>query len=191
MIPARPRRVDELAAPVCGPRVHEDHDARRRAATSEQCVHGLGKRGTKGRAVVPHGFRARVALDDVDGRIAPLGILVVAWRHIDLDRALGGIAQRVVRQQLADDDMPIETALEGSLIGIGKRRPVDHGLGHARDATAPARTRVRAPRHPPPDGEPLHARDRRQERRRNQNAAASERHVVANQHPTSRRAPLI
>jgi hypothetical protein len=155
VVPARPRRVDELAAPVRGPRVYEHHDACRRVATSEQRVHGLRKRRTKRRAVVPHGPRAHIALDDVDRRIAPFRILVVAWRHIDLDGALGGIAERIVREQLADDDMPLDTAHESSLIGVGIRRPADLRPGHARDATAPASTRVRAPvaNTTKPDGE--------------------------------------
>jgi hypothetical protein len=150
-----------------------------------------GNVGRNGERLCHMGLGARVALDDVDGRIAPLGILVVAWRHIDLDRALGGIAQRVVRQQLADDDMPIETALEGSLIGIGKRRPVDHGLGHARDATAPARTRVRAlvatttRRRAAPCPRPV--RNDGETRTRPRASVTSSRTST----PTSRRAPLI
>jgi hypothetical protein len=130
VVPARSRRVDELAAPVRGPRVHEDHYARRHVAVGQQRVHGLGERRAKRRAVVPHRDRARVALDDVYRRIAPLGILVVARRHIHLDGAVGGVAERVVRQKRAGDGLPLDAAGERPLVGVGIRGPADRRLGH-------------------------------------------------------------
>jgi hypothetical protein len=53
-----------------------------------------GERRAKRRAVVPHGQGARIALNDIDGRMASLGFVAVARRHVDLDRALGRIARR-------------------------------------------------------------------------------------------------
>jgi hypothetical protein len=144
VVAARPRRIDELAASIRGPCVNEDHDARRHVAVGEQRVRGLGKGRAKRRAVVPHGSRARVALDDVNGRIAPFGVVVVAWRHIHLQGTFGGIAERIVREKLADDGMPLHAAGQRSLVRVGVRRPADHRFGHPRDATAPDSIRVRA-----------------------------------------------
>jgi hypothetical protein len=70
---------------------------------------------------VPHGPRARVALYDVDGWVAPLRFLVVAGRHIDLDGTLGGIAERIVSEKLADDGVALDAAGERSLVGVGIR----------------------------------------------------------------------
>jgi hypothetical protein len=93
---------------------------------------------------MPHRPRARIALDDVNGRIAPSGVVVVAWRHIHLQGTFGGIAERIVRQQLADDGMPFNAAGQRSLVGVRIRGRPDDRLGHPRDATAPDSIRVRA-----------------------------------------------
>ena len=112
MVAAGAGRVDELAAAVGRPGVHVDDDARRRAARGEQRVGGLRERRPEGGAVVPHRHGARVALDDVHRRVAAVRLVVVARRHVDLERALGGVAERVAGELLAHDRVPVEAAGE-------------------------------------------------------------------------------
>jgi hypothetical protein len=119
VVPAGARGVDELAAAVRGPRVDEHDEAGRCPAGSEELVGGLGEGGPERRPVVPHREHPGVALQHVDARVAPVGLVVVARWHVDLQRPVGGIAERVVPEQLAPDDVVVEAA--GEVGGVGQR----------------------------------------------------------------------
>jgi hypothetical protein len=90
-----PGRVDELAAAVRRPGVDVDNEARGRVAAREERVRLLGEGPAERRAVPPHRDVARVALEDVDGWVAPGRFLVVLRRHVDVQRPLVRVAERV------------------------------------------------------------------------------------------------
>src|SRR5205823_13547893 len=64
----------------------------------------------EGRPVPPHVELARVTLDDVDRRVAPVGLVLVTRRDVDPERSLVRIAERVPAQRLGDDDVLVEAA---------------------------------------------------------------------------------
>jgi hypothetical protein len=53
---------------------------------------------------------ARVALEDVDGRVAPIGLVVVARRDVDPERARRRVAERVVPERLTLEDVLLDSA---------------------------------------------------------------------------------
>ena len=102
-----PRRVDELAAAERRPGVHEHDEARRRELVDE-----LREVAAERDAVPPHVELPGQALEDVDGRVAALGVLVVAGRDVDPERPEVRVAERVSAQELALDDVLVEAPLE-------------------------------------------------------------------------------
>ena len=105
--------VDELRAPVAGPRVHVDHDARW-CARGEHGVGRLREWRDEGHPVGPHLHLAGVPLDHVDTGIARLGCVVVAGRHVDPHRSLVRVPEWVVAQGLGVDGQLVEAAGDGS-----------------------------------------------------------------------------
>jgi hypothetical protein len=83
VVPAGPRRVEELAAAERRPAVDVDEDGRRCVAGGEQVVGELGEVLAEWSTVLPHVQLAGQALDDVDGGVAALGVVVVPWREVD------------------------------------------------------------------------------------------------------------
>lgn len=99
------RRVDELAAAVGRPGIDVHHDRRRRLPRGEHSVSGLDERLSERGAVAPHAQLPGVALDDVDRRVTAVRLVVVSRRHIDPQRALMGVPERVAPQSGAVEDM--------------------------------------------------------------------------------------
>src|SRR6185312_2389392 len=64
------------------------------------------------RAVAPHVELAGEPLDDVDGRVAAVGRVVVARRHVDPERPLGRVTEPVRPQDVAVDHVLVEAAGE-------------------------------------------------------------------------------
>ena len=139
VVAPRSGRVDVLAAPVRRPGVDVDDDAGRDLACGDPQVGGLREGLPEGRSVSPHLDVARVALEDVDGRVAAFGLVVVAGRDVDAERPLGRIAERVVAQRLALEDVLVDAA--GEVVAPGL-----HGADPSRRALAArGRTRRRRP----------------------------------------------
>src|SRR5205823_9257308 len=84
-----------------GPRVDVDEQARRRVASREHLVDELREVLPEGAAVAPHVDLPGQALDDVDRRVAPLRVGVVARWQVDPERPNVRIAERVVLEDLA------------------------------------------------------------------------------------------
>jgi hypothetical protein len=104
--------VEKLAAAVCGPRVDVDHDRGRRLAPGEHVVGQFGEGAAEGVTVEPHRDVTRVALDHIDGGVAPLRLGGVSGRKIDPQRTFVRVTESVAAQQLAVDGVLLETARE-------------------------------------------------------------------------------
>src|SRR5205814_1413318 len=91
------------------------HDGRRRLAAREHRVGGLGERLPVGRPVAPHRDVAGVALDHVHRRVGTGGLVVVARRQVDPDRAFAGVTERVRPQQLTGDHLFVDRDLAGAV----------------------------------------------------------------------------
>jgi hypothetical protein len=107
--------IDELGPSVSRPGVDPDHDAGRRASSGEQPVRRLGEGVPVGGAVAPHGQRAGVALDHVHGGQALRLVRVVAGRHVDPERTVGRITERVALEDLRLNDVLEHLAGEPAL----------------------------------------------------------------------------
>ena len=157
VIPPGAVGIDELAAAVGGPRVHVDDDRRRRRAVREYRVCGLGERLPVNAAVAPHGEMAGVPLDHVDGRIAATGLVVVAGRQVDPERALQPDRRAGCRRSSSlvitcSSMRPASSADQGSIgppARIEHRPPVCqrmlNGAPAARPAAPPGGVPPRAP----------------------------------------------
>ena len=110
VVPAGPGRVQELAAAERRPRVDEHDDRRRRTTPGEHRVGRLHERLAVRRPVVPHRDGAGVALDHIDARVAALGFVVVPRRHVDPQRPLARVPERVAPQHLGGEDVFVEAA---------------------------------------------------------------------------------
>ena len=156
VIAAGAGRVEELAAAEGRPGVHPHDHAGWRLANREQLVGELGEVAAEGGAIAPHVELTGQPLDHVDGGVAPLRLVVVAGRHVHPERPLVRVAERVVAQRRALEDV--------LLIASGRlRAPRPHGrdcIEHAaKDRARPAQARPR-----PADGrsrtdEPAHSLD--------------------------------
>src|SRR4029453_13282731 len=78
----------------------------------EQRVDALGVGGAERLAVAPHVQLTREALDHVDAREPPLGVIVVSRRDVDPERSNVGVAEGVAAQGLALDLELIDPAGE-------------------------------------------------------------------------------
>ena len=117
VVAAGARRVDELAAAERRPRVDPDEDRRRRVALGEQLVHQLREVLAERRPVAPAVELPGQPLDHVDRRVALIGIVVVARRHVDPERPHVRVAERVALQHLALEGVLVEAA--GELVRPG------------------------------------------------------------------------
>jgi len=104
-VSAGARRVDELAAAERRPGVDERHDARR-GGRVEELEEARPERGP----VAPHVELAGQALDDVDGCVPAVGLVVVAGRDPDPERPSVRVAERVAAEEVALDDVLVEAA---------------------------------------------------------------------------------
>src|SRR2546422_7086396 len=107
-----PGRVQELASAEGGPAVDPDHDARRRLARREHLVGQLGEVLPEGGSVPPHVELTGEPLDLIDARVASTGIVVVARRKIDPERADTRIADRIPLKSFALEPVLFEPTLE-------------------------------------------------------------------------------
>ena len=126
------RRVDELRAAELRPGVHPHDDRGRNVARREDVVAQLRVRlGAERRPVAPHVELARVPLDHVDRRIAPLRVVVVARREVDPEGAFVRVAERVSPQRLALEDVLLEPSRERVAPGSAHAFGELHGLRSA------------------------------------------------------------
>src|SRR5579885_2150375 len=108
---------EELATTERGPAVDPDEDARGSLAFREEFVGHFREIFPEGRTVAPHIKLARQPLNQVNARVAPLLLLIVAGRQIDPQRALIGVAERITLESLALENDLIKTSSEISRPG--------------------------------------------------------------------------
>ena len=121
VVVACPGRVDVLRAAERGPRVDVDDDHGLDLSAGDPRIRLLGERPAVRRPVPPHGNLPRVALEDVDGRIAALGLVVVAGRHIHPERSLVGVAERIAAERFALERVLVDAP--GERVRPGLHRP--------------------------------------------------------------------
>src|SRR6185312_15927096 len=112
VVPARPGRVEKLAAAERRPGIDPDQKSGRRFSRCKELVHQLGRVLAERRTVAPHVELSGEALDQVDRRVPALRLVVVPGRHIDPERSYMWIAKRVVLEGRALERMFLETAGE-------------------------------------------------------------------------------
>ena len=110
-------RVEELRAAVARPGVDEHDDRVRAGARGEQRVEGLDHRRLERVAREPHVELARVALDHVDRGQRARVVALDAGRAVDVERAAGRVAERVVGEHVGLDDEPVERPVHRPLPG--------------------------------------------------------------------------
>jgi hypothetical protein len=111
VVPPGADGVDVLAAAVGRPGVHERQDHRRSLAAGEDPVDQLGNRLAKRGSVAPRRERAAVSQQQVGHGIAAVR-LVVAWRQVDPYGTARRVAERVVAQQRAVDELLVEPPVQ-------------------------------------------------------------------------------
>src|SRR2546430_15214865 len=124
---ARAGRVDVLATTHRRPGVDVDEDAGWRAAGGELGVGQLGEVSPHGWPIPPHVDLAGQAHDHVDARIAALRIRLIPGRQVDPERAAVGIAERILLEHLALEEMLVIASLrfEKPWRKIGHHRTID------------------------------------------------------------------
>src|SRR5579884_547796 len=110
MIATGAGRIEELAATERSPAVDPDEDARGRFTLREKFVGHLRKILPEGSTIAPHIKLARQPLNQVNARVAPLLLLIVAGRQIDPQRALVGVTERIIPESLALENDLIKTS---------------------------------------------------------------------------------
>ena len=127
VVPAGPGRVEELRAAVAGPGVDEGDDRGVSPRLREPRVDRLEHRRGERLAVAPHVDLSGHSLDEIDRWIAPIRLVVVARRGVDVERAPMRIAERVAGERLGVDRQLVDAARPSASPRRGKVGQVPSG----------------------------------------------------------------